>query len=260
MKSPCKYLPLIIPLLFKTILCCSQAIDLPDKLRGALLLSAEHQKIELNQEIFEFFSRMWQISSTKMIGRVDTISADELVKRLDQYFIAKKFLAGREHLKPSDLRDFTWPDIFAGSRWISIQIPDSLKLLKLQVGEDLRNFESISDLDWLAVPAVDFTVQTIFVNNVLIVQHYSGVPPSGEVQLAAAPPQGCEIYVNSVPQKASVYFNSKKYHRDTNTSSVRDHGTWEVRIEKEGYETWTKTKTLGRGDVWNINAPLKMKQ
>jgi hypothetical protein len=70
---------------------------------------------------------------------------------------------------------------------------------------------------------------------------------------------GCEVYVDSEPDQATVYFNEKQWEEATNTSSIRDPGTINVRLSKQGFKDWSNEHSCKAGDSWHIDAKLQAK-
>jgi hypothetical protein len=81
------------------------------------------------------------------------------------------------------------------------------------------------------------------------------MPNTGAIEASvaksSASTEGCEIYVTSKPAGAAVTFNGKRYYRSTNTSSVRDPGTWVVTVSL-GQRAWKGSRKLGPRDTWTI--------
>lgn len=88
---------------------------------------------------------------------------------------------------------------------------------------------------------------------------WSGNPASrSEVYVPTArTTRGTEIFISSHPSGAIIYFNGRQWYQRTNTSSVRDPGTYEVVLQRDGYKEWRDKRSLTPGDTWTIDVTLE---
>jgi len=82
----------------------------------------------------------------------------------------------------------------------------------------------------------------------------SGSQPPTATTFSLTLTPGCEIAVESDPPGATVFFNDKQWNHATNTDTIRDPGTWTVRLARKGYADWSATRELGPHDTWRIAA------
>ncbi len=231
--------------------------------------AANAAKVKADEPLLRAFADAASGQATDFAYVYNTVPTDVRVARLAGYLTAKA--AARTHppsggVTSDDLKDFHWGYIAKNNKYspIRLQSPKPARLVSVESMKDLYVFALKEP--WIqpnavfllptAVDPMDPNVTVTFViDNAKAA--WTGIPAHGRLTvMVAGTSKGCEIYVNSVPIGAAVYFNKKEWHARTNTSSVRDPGTWEVILRLDGHREWRVERSLGAGQSWTIDARL----
>jgi hypothetical protein len=196
-----------------------------------------------------------------------TVPKDQRVARLAKYLTAKvNVRPGSTSLTGKDLGDFHWGYIARDTKYAPLRLESSepAKLLTVESTGVAFDFsvksESIKPGTVILFPTAPGqeggNVSAAFeLGNRKAL--WSGDLTGGNVKVVSATTsRGCEIFINSTPTKATVYFNDKKWYERTNTSAVRDPGSWEVKMRLTGYKEHVDHRNLLAGESWTINALL----
>ncbi len=196
-------------------------------------------------------------------GVYSSVPKEVRIARLARYLSAKE--PGTSNPIPSsgsvpDVDDFHWGYLARDINYVSarLETPKGAKLLRVDSPGGPYVFsakgERIESGMSIVLPATDVTATFELGERKAV---WTGNPTSGPVKVVfASTGRGCEIVVRSNPSEAIVYFNGKEYHERTNTSSVRDVGTWDVIVRRQGYKDWREQRTLGARESWTIEAKL----
>jgi hypothetical protein len=183
------------------------------------------------------------------------------IARLARYLTAKKIANSSipdGHVR--NLSDFHWGYLARDINYASarLETPEEAKLLRVESVGGRYDFstesEKIKPGMAVVLPAMNMTATFEIGDKKAL---WTGNPTEGIVKVvAASTSQGCEIIIRSKPSAAAVYFNGIEWYQPTNTSSVRDAGTWQVTVRREGYKEWLERRHLGPGESWTIDALL----
>jgi hypothetical protein len=203
--------------------------------------AAKEAKVEINQGLLEAFADSASSQREAFTRVLSTVPKEVRVTRLASYLAAKveaKSTPRSASLTANDLGDFHWGYIARDIRYspMRLESPKTAKLLSVESTDGQYTFgikaETIKPGAVVLLPAAtgqgaaNFTVTFDLGDRKAL---WTGSPVGGQVSVVAAgTSKGCEIFVNSKPPSATVYFNGKEWYAVTNTSAVRDPGTWEV--------------------------------
>ncbi len=233
-------------------------------------LAAKQANLKSNDRLVTAF--IDAAASQKMeVERVyAAVPKDVRVERLARYLRAKaatKTDLSPGSITPDDVTDFHWGYIAHDVEFSPMRVvgPKSARLRSVEsTGSSyafMRRGQEITPgevflLPTAARPAEADLAVTFELGNARMV--WTGRPAGGGplTVMAARTSRGCEIFINSIPTGAIVYFNGKEWYTRTNTSSVRDPGTWEVTLRLDGYREWRQQRSFNGGDSWTINAVL----
>jgi len=237
------------------------------KISEDVTIAAKEANIGANAALIEAFVDVGssQIGSFRQVYA--SVPKNDRVARLAQYLTAKAQIGGiPANVTINDLGDFHWGYIARDMKYSPLRLETSkaVKLLTVESTGGPYNFsvksESIKPGTVILFPTapaqelVNVSATFKLGNQKAI---WTGNPEAGKLKVVSATTsKGCEIFINSVPPKAAVYFNGKEWYARTNTSAVRDPGSWEVKVRLNGYKEWREQQNLLAGESWTINASL----
>jgi hypothetical protein len=232
-------------------------VEVSEEVRQA----ATDANVIVNPRLVHAFVDAASSQDAAFAGIYGSVPKNVRVARLARYLTAKEIAS------PSipggsvrNLSDFHWGYLARDINYASarLETPKEAKLLRVESPGGPYDFstesEKIKPGMAIVLPAVNMTA-TFEIGDKKAM--WTGNPADGIVKVvAASTSQGCEIVIRSKPSAAAVYFNSKEWYRPTDTSAVRDAGTWEVIVRRQGYKEWLERRHLGPGESWTIDALL----
>lgn len=233
------------------------------KVTGDVRQAATDARIDANPLLVNAFVDAASYQKAAFAGVYDSVPKDERIARLARYLVAKEKASVKT--SPSDasirnLGDFHWGYVARDINYALARLdaPNDASLLRVESFGVPYDFsikgEKFKPGMAVVLPAMDMTA-TFEIGHKKA--SWTGNPTYGVVKVAAASTsRGCEIFVRSKPPEATVYFNDKKWYELTDTSSVRDAGTWDVLVRLQGYKDWRGRRHLGPGESWTIDALL----
>lgn len=230
-------------------------------------LASDRAAVTVTAEGRELMSSMYSDQPEAAIKTWEAIPVEIRSDRLARYFDAKvKSGQGDRVFAKEDLADFTWFYVGADYAFVSARIDSAsqVRVESMKTGGRTLAFRNarFNNGDSFVLPisgsGVEMFAKTSSGGKALWTGY--GID-AGDATVktslpAAQTTAGCEIFVNSTPAGATVYFNGRKYHDATNTSAVRDPGSWSVRIVLDGFGEWQDTRSLTPGSSWTIDARL----
>ncbi|HXF65696.1 MAG TPA: PEGA domain-containing protein [Burkholderiales bacterium] len=237
-----------------------EVVTLKPEVAEEVSLAAAKAKVEANPFLIGGFVNAASNQKGAFGNVYNNVPKDVRVARLARYLSAKQVANAESFPSGGPIRtvgDFHWGYLtrevsFAVAR---LDTPMEAKLLRIESPAGLYDFahagQTIKHGMAFVMPAGDLTATFDLGAKKAI---WTGNPSAGIVKVVAARSnQGCEIFVKSKPSGAAVYFNGKEWYQRTDTSSVRDPGTWEVVVKLQGYRDWRGQRSVGAGESWTID-------
>jgi hypothetical protein len=234
-----------------------------------LIQAAKKARVELNDELLKAFTDSASSQNEAFRQVYAGVPKDARVTRLARYLAAKSEANSSfasMGVMSLDLSDFHWGYLAHDIQYSPMRL-DSVKAAKLHSMESSgekyifgSKGESIKPNNLILLPVLNGqqgtkVTATFDLGNAKAL--WTGGPAGGHLKVAApATSKGCEIFIKSTPSNAAVYFNRKEWYQTTDTSAVRDPGSWEVVVRLEGYKEWRDQRKLNPGESWTINAAL----
>jgi len=234
-----------------------------DQVASDVSLAATKAKVAAGPFLIGGFVDAASNQKRAFIGVYKDVPKDVRVARLARYLSAKD-VANAETASSGhpvqDIADFHWGYITNDVAYVParFEAPTDARLLRVESPAGLYDFanagEKIKPGMTFVIPAAEVTATFALGEKKAL---WTGDSSSGIVKVTAASTnRGCEIFVRSKPSDAAVYFNGKEWYQRTDTSSVRDSGTWEVVVKLKGYKEWRERRRLTAGESWTIDAVL----
>lgn len=241
-----------------------QGVSTPkDQVASDVNLAATKARVAASPFLIGGFVDAASTQKGAFTGVYRDVPKDVRVTRLARYLSAKD-VANAETASSGhpvqEVADFHWGYITNDLPYVParLEAPTDAKLLRIESPAGQYDFsnagEKIKPGMAFVIPAAEVTATFALGEKKAI---WTGNASTGIVKVTAASTnRGCEIFVRSKPSDATVYFNGKEWYQRTDTSSVRDSGTWEVVVRLKGYKEWRDRKQLTAGESWTIDATL----
>jgi PEGA domain len=221
--------------------------------------AAIEAKVKIDPALLNAFVNAAKSQTLDFNGVYKSVPRDIRITRLARYLSARDSTTeGLTQL--STVRDFQWGYLARdlGYAPVRLETVKEAKLLRIESADGPYEFSSdygnIRPGGPIVLPEMYMTA-TFSIDDKKA--YWTGRPKVGTLQVVpASTSRGCEIFVISNPSEATVLFNGKEWYARTNTSSVRDPGTWEVIVRRNGYKEWRSQRSLGPGESWTIEAML----
>jgi len=201
---------------------------------------------------------------TNIKQSLSELSGDQIEKRLLQYVNDKRVFTGKTAQPLDNVGDFYWQYLMYDVKWamVSVVSADAATIHNIASGPTVIFSEGLdipleaAKEKTIIVPTLNDTF-SIYASGVTgdTVWHAENVRHPVTFPLSYS--EGVVLFINSTPEEADIYFDKNKYHKQTNTTCVRDPGECLITIKKDKYENWNKKYNLKKGERYIINAPLK---